>query len=443
MPLIPDPPFPKTQGDNIRSKDWNDVVNELIRLDNAKANRSGAEAFTGPLTIDGAVGIGTTTPARLLHVQDSEMHSGGSKAGLSFGNRTAAGFTEVPANGERWVWYASGSTARLWSGSDKFTFDLSGRLQADKLQIGPWPANAVYQMVGVSTLDQTQAGNYALLQGALGFDIGTTYVNSPKTLHLRTNNTDRAVFLGDGTAQVTGPLQLGNSDLYFTNTAHSHTGFGNTTGFAAIENAANFGALMILGRQVTGTGRVVKLWDQLEVNGRFTTVNGGMNIAIGVPSGPYANDGIRGTPNLWLDAANTVFIKQGFQARGMDVAERFPLHGTALEGEVVVYDEALGAVRRCERAGDPTAVGIVSEAPAMLIGLGSGEVPIALCGRVPCWVDADIAPVQAGDLLVTSPTPGHAQKQPAGASASGRVVGKALESLAAGRGRILALVLTA
>ncbi len=56
MPITPDPPFPKTQGDNIRSKDWNDAVNEVIRLDNAKANRSG-DRFTGPLTIDGNVDL--------------------------------------------------------------------------------------------------------------------------------------------------------------------------------------------------------------------------------------------------------------------------------------------------------------------------------------------------------------------------------------------------
>jgi hypothetical protein len=38
VPIIPDPPFPKTQGDNIRSKDWNDVVKEVQRLDTAKLN---------------------------------------------------------------------------------------------------------------------------------------------------------------------------------------------------------------------------------------------------------------------------------------------------------------------------------------------------------------------------------------------------------------------
>ena len=80
-------------------------------------------------------------------------------------------------------------------------------------------------------------------------------------------------------------LKVGGSDLYFTKIDHNHTGFGNTPGFAAIENTANFGALMILGRSVNPAGaavrRVVKLWDYLQVNGTLE-VNGqlaGLNVA--------------------------------------------------------------------------------------------------------------------------------------------------------------------
>jgi hypothetical protein len=70
------------------------------------------------------VGIGTPAPQRRLHVEPTEIHSGGSGAGFSFGNRLEqetgqpAPFTENPANGERWVWYASGTQASLWSGTD-------------------------------------------------------------------------------------------------------------------------------------------------------------------------------------------------------------------------------------------------------------------------------------------------------------------------------------
>jgi hypothetical protein len=67
MPLKPDLPFPKSAGDAIRSKDWNDLVSETQRLDNAKVNRSG-DAITGPLTIAGALSIGTATTNAKLDV---------------------------------------------------------------------------------------------------------------------------------------------------------------------------------------------------------------------------------------------------------------------------------------------------------------------------------------------------------------------------------------
>ena len=69
-----------------------------------------------------------------------------------------------------------------------------------------------------------------------------------------------------------GQTYLLNSDIYFNNTSHSHTGIGNTAGYAAIENASNYNTLMILGR-ANGIGgvRSVSIWDRLDVNGDLTT----------------------------------------------------------------------------------------------------------------------------------------------------------------------------
>ena len=79
------------------------------------------------VTSGGRVGIGTTNPARRLHVEGEEIHSGGAAGGMSFGNRETAGFTSNP--GERWVWYSSGKTARLWSGGDKIVVTPEGDIQ--------------------------------------------------------------------------------------------------------------------------------------------------------------------------------------------------------------------------------------------------------------------------------------------------------------------------
>ena len=58
-----------------------------------------------------------------------------------------------------------------------------------------------------------------------------------------------------------------------------------------------------------------------------------------------------------------------------------------------------------------------------------------------CKVDADIAPIQVGDLLTTSPTRGHAQKVLDPTKAVGAILGKALGSLDKGKGKIPVLVL--
>ena len=70
----------------------------------------------------------------------------------------------------------------------------------------------------------------------------------------------------------------------------------------------------------------------------------------------------------------------------------------------------------------------------------AGRLPIALSGKVYCRVDASSEPVHVGDLLVSSPTRGHAMKASDPIRAFGAVIGKALRRLEAGRGLIPILV---
>ena len=71
-----------------------------------------------------AIGLGTGTPQRILHAEGTEIHSGGPVGGFSFANRQTGQFVESPSAGERWVWYAAGGQARLWSGADQISIDL-------------------------------------------------------------------------------------------------------------------------------------------------------------------------------------------------------------------------------------------------------------------------------------------------------------------------------
>ena len=61
-------------------------------------------------------------------------------------------------------------------------------------------------------------------------------------------------------------------------------------------------------------------------------------------------------------------------------------------------------------------------------------------GKVFCKVDAQFGAIEVGDLLTTSPTPGHAMKTSDPFKAFGAVIGKALRPFTAGRGLIPILI---
>ena len=65
------------------------------------------------------IGLGGKPAQRVLHVEGTEVHSGGSGGGFSFADRSSGAFVDLPSSArERWVWYAFNGSARLWSGQD-------------------------------------------------------------------------------------------------------------------------------------------------------------------------------------------------------------------------------------------------------------------------------------------------------------------------------------
>jgi hypothetical protein len=128
-------------------------------------------------------------------------------------------------------------------------------------------------------------------------------------------------------------------------------------------------------------------------------------------------------------------------------------------GTVMCVGPRGGPLRPCDTDFDKRVVGVVSQpfGPVMSRGLsGRNTVTIAVAGVISCNVDARPMPIEVGDMLATSSTPGHARRAagmgqsggPLAATGTGRTVdapngrmlGKALASLASGRGVIPVLV---
>ena len=96
--------------------------------------------------------------------------------------------------------------------------------------------------------------------------------------------------------------------------------------------------------------------------------------------------------------------------------------------------------------GNPETLALMASLPDLLTDTALERVPVALTGVVPCKASAENGPIQPGDLLATSDTPGHAMRaDPLEVNGvefypPGAILGKAMEPLESGTGVILVLV---
>lgn len=130
-----------------------------------------------------------------------------------------------------------------------------------------------------------------------------------------------------------------------------------------------------------------------------------------------------------------------------DCAEEFDIAAGPVEpGTVMVIDNS-AVLRTSDAPYDKRVAGVIAGAGQLKPGLvldRQAEEPhrqaIALLGKTYCKVDAAFGAIAVGDLLTTSPTPGHAMRADDPARAFGATIGKALSPLAAGQGMIPILI---
>lgn len=147
--------------------------------------------------------------------------------------------------------------------------------------------------------------------------------------------------------------------------------------------------------------------------------------------------------DLFLNnAAGDIILGNADCAEDFDVVEQEAMEA----GTVLVFND-VGALRRSSAAYDTRVAGVVSGAGSYRPGLvldrrpgSTNRAPVALMGKVFCKVDATYGAVQAGDLLTTSPTPGHAMRVANQLQAFGAVIGKAMGSLREGQGLVPVLI---
>ncbi|MBI3942770.1 MAG: hypothetical protein HY326_07130 [Chloroflexi bacterium] len=149
-----------------------------------------------------------------------------------------------------------------------------------------------------------------------------------------------------------------------------------------------------------------------------------------------------GNLRFQVDQAGNVKADGTYTSPAADFAELLPAAEELVPGEVLAIAPD-GRLSRSTQAYQTTVAGVFSSQPAFLGGFeegNQGKVPLAVVGVVPVKVSAENGAVQAGDLLVTSATPGYAMRCEERVKCIGAIIGKALGQLDKGLGIIQVLI---
>jgi hypothetical protein len=352
--------------------------------------------FFASVAVAQVTGSGTPGYIPLWKTTTSQSNSAlfqlGGKVGL--GTKTPAAKLDVDGGS---VQQEALTVSSSYAGGTAFTLTNSGTAASGSVSTG----------IFAETSSTTGFGN-----GVVGWTNGTT-----------------------GSSGVSGTALSTTSDAVFGLVGFAVSGSGGTGALASGQATG----LLASTRSCTGSGCATP-----GTAGIFVTGSGG-TVLVG-----QTDSGSGGVNVFRVDDTGKGYFDGGTQTGGADFAESVAVVQEKARhepGDVLVVNTA--GTRQLMLSYEPYSTlvaGIYSTKPGVLAtthGMNeatSAEVPLAIVGIVPCKVTTENGPIQPGDLLVTSSTPGYAMKGTDRSRMLGAVVGKAMEGLREGNGTIQVLV---
>ena len=418
----------KQAGDLIKSEDWNDAIDEIVRLGDDKLDAAGG-AVSGPLTVAGALGAGVEVPEAPLHVAGGNPDLSASEGDLKIGDashRLKIGVALGGAHAGDVRIRAEGGEQRLMLGSG--TGDVLA-VHDGKVGIGTTSPGVPLHVEGDVQIGSTDTEHRLTVYAPDPLDPGDDGALTVRavagatfpTMNLRIFRhgldgssglflnpySDKAVFVGKSENNLTKLVVRGN--LHATGAVTS----GDSVGCYITAHFRNSSSTML-------------------EKGDVVVLHGGVRIEVD----RYGQDDNIPVPYVRLSSKANHTRVCGIVA-GLLVEDELKAPPGVREGSKKNGETISDGVKRLQvftaeqREGlDRKKVG-----PSQF-----GKMVIGGCFAT-CKVDAGPGAIRIGDLLTTSTTRGHAQKVTDRAAAAGSILGKALQAIEKGTGTIPVLVM--